>query len=96
MIPQDSRDSKKSGKQVRNDIEGVIQVDGEEIFVLFFWNVVYVLGVGKSPRREPGGFRRSFVSYKRIISVSDLLNVKRLGISCALCGMVRRQRGEQV
>jgi hypothetical protein len=63
--------------------------------VLFLRNAVYVLRVGKPQRREPGGFRRSFVSYERIIAVSDLLNVKRLGISRALCGMVWRQRGEQ-
>jgi len=43
VVAQNSGHSKEGRKQIRDDIKRVVQVDGEEIFVLVRWNVVYVL-----------------------------------------------------
>ena len=110
MITKDGRDTKESRKEVWNDVEGIVKVDGKEVLVLSGREVTSVgverglfltwagngVEVTETKIKEPRFRRRGVVADERGISLACLLHIEGIEISSALAGVMRREGAEEV
>lgn len=101
LVAEYGRDTEESGKEVRNDVERIVEVDGKEILVLFVGEIgaadvqVVIVGGDTQKGANPRAIGRRGESYQRSIAVEDLLDVEWLGIAGALFCVVGREGGQE-
>jgi hypothetical protein len=110
MITDDGRDTEEGGKEVWNNVERIVEVDGKEIFVLSTRKAASVIVVGclflarardrveaaETEIKEPGFGRRWVVTNEGGVSVARLLHVERIEVSCTFASVMWREGAEEV
>lgn len=103
VVPEDGGDAEERGEDVGDDVERVVEVDGEEVLVLGGGGKVAadhlhvrVLSVCEwIPVLKERAVRR-LVADEGSVAAKGLLDVVWLGVSCALFGVVRREGREEL
>jgi hypothetical protein len=91
--------TEEGGEEVRDDVERVVQVDGEEVFVSICISRLAEGGLGSgafTTEGQPGRAGGHLVANEGRISVLDLLNIHRSSMSSAFFRVMRAQSREQV
>ncbi len=110
VVTKDGGDAEEGGKDVWNDIEGIVKVDGKEVLVLSAGEVAPMTVVrclflaragdwvktAEAEIKEPGFGRRRVVADEGGVSFARLLHVQGIEISCALARVVGRKSTEDV
>jgi hypothetical protein len=102
VVTKECGNAEEGGKDVRNDVEGIVKVDGEEVLVLSASEVAPVAVVrclflaragdwvqtAKAEIKEPRFGWRGVVSDEGGIAFARLLHVQGIKILCTLAGVV--------
>ena len=110
VVTKEGRDAEEGGKDVWNDVEGVVKVDRKEVLVLSAGDVAPMAVVrrlllawagdwvktAESEIKEPRLGRRRVVADERGVALTRLLNIQGIEILCALAGVVGRKCAEDV
>ena len=102
VITKKCRHAEKGGKDVRNDVEGVVKVDGKEVLVFAAGEVAPVIVVrclflaragnwvktAKTQIKEPRFGWRGVVADEGGVALAGLLHIQGVKILCTLAGVV--------
>jgi len=110
VVTEESRDAEEGRKEVWDDVEGVVEVDGEEVFVLSTRKVTSMtvkrglflarsrdwVKTTETKVEEPRFGRRWVVADEGGVPFTCLDHVEGIEISCTFTGMMWRESAEDV